>query len=81
MDCRKQTTTPDSGTVIPLTEVDKAVATHIMKLIERRFGDSAGHRRYAQCGRAMLAQSDWKDLGCHTEVLVDSYVICMRRVL
>jgi len=59
---------------IPPTEVDKAVAAHVMELIEDGSVIQLGIGGMPNAVGAMLAQSDLKDLGCHTEVLVDSYV-------
>jgi len=56
------------------TDVDKAVAAHVMKLIEDGSVIQLGIGGMPNAVGAMLAQSDLKDLGCHTEVLVDSYV-------
>jgi acyl-CoA hydrolase len=42
------------------TEIDKAIASHIIPLMPNYIG-------------SQLAHSDLKDLGCHTEMLVDAY--------
>ena len=59
---------------IPPTEVDKAVAAHVMELIEDGSVIQLGIGGMPNAVGAMLAQSGLKDLGAHTEVLVDSYI-------
>ena len=59
---------------IPPTDVDKAVAEHVMKLIEDGSVIQLGIGGMPNAVGAMIAQSDLKDLGGHTEVLVDAFV-------
>ena len=57
----------------PISDVDRKIASIVMD--ETKMGLSpVGNRSHAQCGRAMIAQSDLKDLGVHTEMMVDSFV-------
>lgn len=55
-------------------DVDKAVAGHIMKLIEDGSVIQLGIGGMPSAVGTMIANSDLKDLGAHTEILVDSYV-------
>jgi acyl-CoA hydrolase len=55
-------------------DVDKAVAGHIMELIEDRSVIQLGIGGMPNAVGMMIAQSDLKDLGCHTEMFCDSYV-------
>ena len=56
------------------SDVDKAVAGHIMKLIEDGSVIQLGIGGMPSAVGSMIANSDLKDLGAHTEILVDSYV-------
>ena len=56
------------------TEVDKKVAAHVLELIEDGSVIQLGIGGMPNAVGALLAHSDLKDLGCHTEVLVDAYV-------
>lgn len=55
-------------------EVDKAVASHVMELIEDGAVIQLGIGAMPNAVGMMIAQSDLKDLGGHTEMLVDAYV-------
>ncbi|AET68091.1 acetyl-CoA hydrolase [Desulfosporosinus orientis DSM 765] len=59
---------------VPPNDVDKAVAGHIMNLIEDGSVIQLGIGGMPSAVGSMIAHSDLKDLGAHTEILVDSYV-------
>lgn len=55
-------------------EVDRRIATHVMALLEDGATIQLGIGALPNIVGAMIAQSDLKDLGVHTEMLADSYV-------
>ena len=59
---------------VPPNDVDKAVANHVMGLIEDGSVIQLGIGGMPNAVGTMIAQSDLKDLGGHTEMLVDAYV-------
>jgi butyryl-CoA:acetate CoA-transferase len=60
------------GTVA--SEVDTQIARHVMALLEDGSTIQLGIGALPNMVGAMIAQSDLKDLGVHTEMLADSYV-------
>ncbi len=56
------------------TEADKGIANHVMTLIEDGATLQLGIGGLPNIVGSMIAQSDLKDLGVHTEMLADSYV-------
>lgn len=56
------------------TDVDKAVASQVMKMIEDGSVIQLGIGGMPNAVGTMIAESDLKDLGAHTEMLVDAYV-------
>ena len=58
----------------PVSEVDKTIAATVMGLIEDGACLQLGIGAMPNAVGAMIAQSDLKDLGVHTEMLVDSFV-------
>lgn len=58
----------------PLTEVDKKVAKYIVEEIPDGACIQLGIGGMPNAVGMMIAESDLKDLGCHTEMLVDAYV-------
>ena len=59
---------------IPPNDVDKVVAKHVMELIEDGSVIQLGIGGMPNAVGTMIARSDLKDLGGHTEMLVDAYV-------
>jgi butyryl-CoA:acetate CoA-transferase len=59
---------------VKISDVDKKIAENVMKLIEDGSCLQLGIGAMPNAVGAMIAQSDLKDLGVHTEMLVDSYV-------
>jgi butyryl-CoA:acetate CoA-transferase len=59
---------------VPPTDVDQAVARHVVEMIEDGSVIQLGIGGMPNAIGAMIAQSDLKDLGGHTEILVDSYL-------
>lgn len=59
---------------IPFTEVDQKVAAVVMNEMEDGACLQLGIGAMPNAIGSMIAQSDLKDLGVHTEMLVDSYV-------
>lgn len=59
---------------IPATEADRMIANHVMGLIEDGSTIQLGIGGLPNIVGAMIAHSDLKDLGVHTEMLADSYV-------
>lgn len=59
---------------IPSSEVDRQIATHIMKELEDGCCIQLGIGGLPNVIGEMIAESDLKDLGIHTEMLVDSSV-------
>jgi len=55
------------------TEIDKAIASHIIPLIPNGACIQLGIGGLPNYIGSQLAHSDLKDLGCHTEMLVDAY--------
>ena len=55
------------------TDIDKKIAGVHRPHDPQRGLHPAGHRRLANFVGSQLAHSDLKDLGCHTEMLVDAY--------
>ncbi|MEN6463582.1 MAG: acetyl-CoA hydrolase/transferase C-terminal domain-containing protein [Syntrophaceae bacterium] len=55
------------------TDIDKAIANHIVPLIPSGSCIQLGIGGLPNVIGTMLAESDVKDLGCHTEMLVDAY--------
>lgn len=58
----------------PISDVDRAVAANAMKLLEDRACLQLGIGAMPNAIGSMIAESDLKDLGVHTEMLVDSFV-------
>ncbi len=58
----------------PVTEVDKAIAEYVMQQIEDGSTIQLGIGGLPNVVGALIAESDLKDIGVHTEMLVDSYV-------
>jgi len=56
------------------SDADRAIAAHVMALIEDGSTIQLGIGALPNIVGAMIAQSDLKDLGVHTEMLADSYV-------
>lgn len=57
-----------------VTEADKGIAQHVMTLIEDGATLQLGIGGLPNIVGSMIAESDLKDLGVHTEMLADSYV-------
>ncbi|SHG99824.1 butyryl-CoA:acetate CoA-transferase [Thermosyntropha lipolytica DSM 11003] len=57
-----------------ITETDRQIASQVMNLIEDRCCLQLGIGGLPNAVGALIAQSDLKDLGVHTEMLVDSFV-------
>ena len=60
--------------ISPPSEVDKMVAQHIVAKIEDGACIQLGIGSMANAVGQLICESDLKDLGCHTEMLCDSYV-------
>jgi len=58
----------------PVTETDKGIAKYVMELIEDGSTIQLGIGGLPNVVGSMIAQSDLKDIGVHTEMLADSYV-------
>lgn len=58
----------------PISDIDKAVAENAMELLEDRACLQLGIGAMPNAIGNMIAKSDLKDLGVHTEMLVDSFV-------
>lgn len=56
------------------SDADRTIASHVMSLIEDGSTIQLGIGGLPNTVGAMIAQSDLKDLGVHTEMLADSYV-------
>ncbi len=56
------------------TEIDRKISEHVLKEIEDGCCLQLGIGGLPNVVGAMIAESDFKDLGVHTEMLVDSYV-------
>jgi len=56
------------------SEVDRMIASHVMALLEDGSTIQLGIGALPNIVGSMIAQSDLKDLGVHTEMLADSYV-------
>ena len=56
------------------SDADHAIAAHVMALLEDGSTIQLGIGALPNIVGAMIAQSDLKDLGVHTEMLADSYV-------
>lgn len=59
---------------IPATAADRRIAEHVMDLLEDGSTIQLGIGGLPNIVGSMIAQSDLKDLGVHTEMLADSYV-------
>lgn len=59
---------------IPASDADCAIANHVMGLIEDGSTIQLGIGGLPNIVGAMIAKSDLKDIGVHTEMLADSYV-------
>jgi acyl-CoA hydrolase len=59
---------------IPISDVDRKIASIIMEQMEDGVCLQLGIGAMPNSVGAMIAESDLKDLGVHTEMLVDSYV-------
>lgn len=57
-----------------ITETDRKIAKQVMELLEDRACLQLGIGGLPNAVGAMIAESDLKDLGVHTEMLVDSFV-------
>ncbi len=58
----------------PVSEADRLVAGHVMNLLEDGSTIQLGIGALPNIVGALIAQSDLKNLGVHTEMLADSYV-------
>ena len=58
----------------PVTETDKGIAKYVMDLIEDGSTIQLGIGGLPNVVGSMIAKSDLKDIGVHTEMLADSYV-------
>mgnify|MGYP000849546414 FL=1 len=59
---------------LPISDIDKQIAALVMEEIEDGACLQLGIGAMPNAVGAMIAQSDLKDLGVHTEMLVDSFV-------
>lgn len=59
---------------LPVSDIDKKIASLVMEEIEDGACLQLGIGAMPNAVGAMIAQSDLKDLGVHTEMLVDSFV-------
>lgn len=59
---------------LPISDIDKKIASIVVEQIEDGACLQLGIGAMPNAVGAMIAQSDLKDLGVHTEMLVDSYV-------
>ncbi|HWP98163.1 MAG TPA: acetyl-CoA hydrolase/transferase C-terminal domain-containing protein [Syntrophomonadaceae bacterium] len=59
---------------VPVTDIDKKIAAIVMEELEDGACLQLGIGGMPNVVGAMIAQSDLKDLGVHTEMLVDSFV-------
>ncbi|MBO8158363.1 acetyl-CoA hydrolase/transferase C-terminal domain-containing protein [Thermosyntropha sp.] len=59
---------------VQISEVDKKIALNVMNLLEDRACLQLGIGAMPNAVGTMIAESDLKDLGVHTEMLVDSFV-------
>lgn len=59
---------------VPITDIDKQIANIVMREIHDRACLQLGIGGMPNAVGAMIADSDLKDLGVHTEMLVDSFV-------
>lgn len=59
---------------VPASDVDKKIADYVMEEIEDGSTLQLGIGGLPNAVGTLIAQSDLKDLGVHTEMLVDSYV-------
>lgn len=57
----------------PITELDKKIAQNVVSLISDGACIQLGIGGMPNVVGTLLAESDLKDLGCHTELLVDAY--------
>lgn len=62
----------------PTNEVDRKVASHIIKEINDGSTIQLGIGSMPNAVGEMIAESDLKDLGMHTEMLVDAYMVLYR---
>ncbi|HWP97159.1 MAG TPA: acetyl-CoA hydrolase/transferase C-terminal domain-containing protein [Syntrophomonadaceae bacterium] len=60
--------------VLPISDIDRQIASIIMEQMEDRCCLQLGIGGMPNAVGAMIAESDIKDLGVHTEMLVDSFV-------
>jgi butyryl-CoA:acetate CoA-transferase len=60
------------------TEVDKTVANHIVNMIENGSVIQLGIGGMPNAVGSLLAESDLKNLGGHTEMLVDAYMLMLQ---
>ncbi|MEN6349456.1 MAG: acetyl-CoA hydrolase/transferase C-terminal domain-containing protein [Syntrophomonas sp.] len=69
-------TNPKLGNLpdIPVSDVDKKISSLVLEEMEDGCCLQLGIGAMPNCVGAMIADSDLKDLGVHTEMLVDSYV-------
>lgn len=58
----------------PASDIDKAIASHVVELIENNSTLQLGIGGLPNCIGQMLADSDIKNINAHTEMLVDAYV-------
>lgn len=59
---------------VPVSDVDRGIAEHVMKEIEDGACLQLGIGGLPNVVGSLIADSDLKDLGVHTEMLVDAYV-------
>lgn len=58
----------------PISNVDRQIAVHVMEMMEDGCCLQLGIGVMPNVVGSMIAQSDFKDLGVHSEMLVDSFV-------
>ena len=58
----------------PASEIDKAIASHVVPLIRNNSTLQLGIGGLPNCIGGMLAESDIKNINAHTEMFVDAYV-------
>ena len=58
----------------PASEIDKAIASHVVPLIRNNSTLQLGIGGLPNCIGGMLADSDIKNINAHTEMFVDAYV-------
>lgn len=64
---------PTIGSKEP-TDIDRAMAENIVELLEDGCTLQLGNGAFPNCVGNLIVKSNLKDLGCHTEMFVDSYM-------